>query len=135
MRSIFAVVLAGLVATMVDNFAAWRLFQQDFAELSQTYGRYVVAITGAALLPWIFAAFGVVLGALIAFVVLAGGTALLALAAFSDIAPLHVIAVSTSIYAVTAIFVYLSVMAPSRQTAQNDVKDLDRRSNSDAPRS
>lgn len=110
MRTVVAVILAGLIASLVDNFAAWRLFKQDFAELAQTYGRYVVAIAGAALLPWIFSLFGAILGALVAFVVLAGGTAFLALAAFSDIAPLHVIAVSTSIYAVTAIFVYLTVM-------------------------
>lgn len=117
MRRLLAVIAAGLIATLVDNFAAWRLFGEDFVEISQTWGRYVVAIGGAALLPPIFGACGAILGALVAFLILAGGTAFLAVSAFSEIAPLSVILVSTSIYAVTAIFVYLSIdTARSRAT-------------------
>lgn len=120
MRTVIAVVAAGLIATLVDNFAAWRLFGEDFEVLSKTTGRYVVAIAGAALLPFIFRMCGAVLGALAAYIILAGGTAFLAMAAFSDIAPPHVIFVSTSIYAVTAIFVFLMIASgggPRRDAA------------------
>ena len=112
MRTAAAVLIAGLLATLVDNFAASRLFGADFMGLNQTYGRFGVALAGAALLPAIISIFGPILGALAGFVTLAGGAALLAKLVFNYTAPMETVLVLTSIYAVTAIFIYLAIAGP-----------------------
>lgn len=114
MRMVIAVVIAGVIATLVDNFAAARLFGADFAALTQKYGRFGVALGGAALLPLIFRSFGAVLGAAAAFLTLAGGAAALAKTVFGYAAPIETVLILTSIYAVTAIFVYLAIAGPGR---------------------
>ncbi|MEO1330294.1 MAG: hypothetical protein AAFW46_11580 [Pseudomonadota bacterium] len=112
MRILMAVLVAGVVATLIDNFAAARLFGADFMALTQKFGRFGVALGGAALLPLIFGALGPVLGAPAAFLALAGGAAALAKTVFGYAAPIETVLILTSIYAVTAIFIYLAIAGP-----------------------
>lgn len=107
MRIVLAVVVAGVVATLVDNAAAAALFGADFLALSAGKpGRFGVAIAGAALLPLLFARFRGLAGLAIAYLVLTLGAAALAKGVFGYGAPWPNVLLLTSIYAVTAIVVY-----------------------------
>ena len=106
-KTIVAVLIAGIGATLIDNLAAQVLFGLDFMKLTtQAPGRFGVAIGGAALLPCILGAKRGAAAYLVAAVVLAVGAAALAKLVFGCGAPWTTVLTLTSLYAVSAIAIY-----------------------------
>ncbi|MBX2853447.1 MAG: hypothetical protein KTR21_00570 [Rhodobacteraceae bacterium] len=106
-KTLLAVLIAGIGATLIDNLAAMALFGLDFIALTvDRPGRFVIGIAGAALLPFIFAALKGASGLIVGLVVLAGGAAALAKGVFGYAAPLPNVLLLTTIYAVSAIVIF-----------------------------
>ena len=109
-KTLLAVLIAGIGATLIDNLAAMALFGLDFIALTvERPGRFAIGIAGAALLPLIFSAVKGAPGLIVSVVVLAGGAAALAKLVFGYAAPLPNVLVLTTIYAVSAIVIFGAV--------------------------
>lgn len=106
-KTVIAVLVAGIGATLIDNLAAQLLFGLDFMKLTtQAPGRFGVALAGAALLPFLLGAVRGAAGYVVSAVVLAVGAAVLAKLVFGYGAPWPTVLTLTSIYAVSAIVLY-----------------------------
>ena len=106
-RTLLAVLIAGVGATLIDNLAAMALFGLDFTALTlEKPGRFAVGVAGAALLPLIFGALKGAAGIVVGLIVLAAGPALLAKTVFGYAAPWPNVLMLTSIYAVSAVVIF-----------------------------
>lgn len=105
-RQIIAVVAAGVLAAVIDNAAAAFLFGLDFAALSQTYGRYAVAVGLAALLPFLGRAAPDPAAFVLSVAVLAVAAATLAKLAFGYGAAWSTVLILTTVYGLAATILY-----------------------------
>lgn len=116
--TLIAVIVAGVAATLIDNAAAALLFGADFVALTvERPGRFLVALGGAALLPFLLGLLEGPARYVLAFAALALGAAVLAKTVFGYAAPWPNVLLLTSVYAVSAILIYEAMMRRSSRSA------------------
>lgn len=109
-RTLIAVLLAGIVGTIVNSLAAAAVVGAPLAALLTRWGGYVVAILVAALLPVIYARMAGAAAHAVAVAALTIIPSLLAKFVFGIGAPWGIVLILNAVYAVAAILTYLAFL-------------------------